>query len=90
METYAIHKSAMVAPRKCRMTMDLVRGKKATVAIDVGDDTILSDSYPMNKTDITKSWTTSGVKTLKVKVNGVTKYEQTVDFNKGDQTVTVK
>ena len=64
--------------------------EKATVVIDVGDDTILSDSYPINKTDITKSWTTSGVKTMKVKVNGVTKYEQTVDFNKGDQTVTVK
>ena len=29
METFAMHKSAMVAPRKCRMTMDLVRGKKA-------------------------------------------------------------
>ena len=27
METYAIHKSAMVAPRKARMTMDLIRGK---------------------------------------------------------------
>ena len=64
--------------------------EKATVVIDVGDDTILSDSYPMNKTDIIKSWTTSGVKTMKVKVNGVTKYEQTVDFNKGDQTVNVK
>ena len=64
--------------------------EKATVVIDVGDDTILSDSYPINKTDITKSWITSGVKTMKVKVNGVTKYEQTVDFNKGDQTVTVK
>ena len=64
--------------------------EKATVVIEVGDDTILSDSYPMNKTDITKSWTTAGVKILKVKVNGVTKYEQTVDFNKGDQTVTVK
>ena len=64
--------------------------EKATVVIDVGDDTILSDSYPINKTDITKSWTTSGVKTMKVKVNGVTKYEQTVDFNRGDQTVTVK
>lgn len=64
--------------------------EKATVVIEVGDDTILSDSYSMNKTDITKSWTTSGVKTLKVKVNGVTKYEQTIDFNKGDQTVTVK
>ena len=64
--------------------------EKATVVIDVGDDTILSDSYPMNKTDITKSWTTSGVKTMKVKVNGVTKYEETVDFNRGDQTITVK
>ena len=64
--------------------------EKATVVLEVGEDTILSDSYPMNKTDITKSWTTSGVKILKVKVNGVTKYEQTVDFNKGDQTVTVK
>ena len=64
--------------------------EKATVVIEVGEDTILSDSYPMNKTDISKSWTTSGVKILKVKVNGVTKYEQTVDFNKGDQTVPVK
>ena len=64
--------------------------EKATVAIEVGDDTILSDSYAMTKTDISKSWTTSGVKTLKIKVNGVTKYEQTIDFNKGDQTVTVK
>ena len=27
METYAIHKSAMVAPRKARMTLDLIRGK---------------------------------------------------------------
>ena len=29
METFAIHKSAMVAPRKARMTLDLIRGKKA-------------------------------------------------------------
>ena len=64
--------------------------EKATVVIEVGDDTILSDSYSADRTDITKSWTTAGVKILKVKVNGVTKYEQTVDFNKGDQSVTVK
>ena len=63
--------------------------EKATVVIEIGDDTILSDSYLMTKTDISKTWTTSGVKELKVKVNGVTKYTQTVDFNKGDQTVTV-
>ena len=27
METFAIHKSAMIAPRKARMTLDLIRGK---------------------------------------------------------------
>ena len=27
METYAIHKGAMIAPRKARMTLDLIRGK---------------------------------------------------------------
>lgn len=32
METYAIHKGAMIAPRKARMTLDLVRGKSLTEA----------------------------------------------------------
>lgn len=32
METYAIHKGAMIAPRKARMTMDLVRGKDVQTA----------------------------------------------------------
>lgn len=32
METYAIHKGAIVAPRKARMTIDLIRGKKVSVA----------------------------------------------------------
>lgn len=32
MEAYAIHKTAMIAPRKARMTMDLVRGKHVNVA----------------------------------------------------------
>lgn len=32
METYAIHKGAMIAPRKARMTLDLIRGKKVTEA----------------------------------------------------------
>lgn len=35
METYAIHKNAMIAPRKARMTLDLIRGKKATVAVSI-------------------------------------------------------
>ncbi len=61
----------------------------ATVAIKVGDDTILNDVYKLNKTDITKTWTTSGVKELKILVDGVTKFTQTVDFNKGNQVVNV-
>ncbi len=32
METYAIHKGAMIAPRKARMTMDLIRGKDVQTA----------------------------------------------------------
>ena len=39
METYAIHKNAMVAPRKARMTMDLIRGKKATTAVGILNNT---------------------------------------------------
>ncbi len=32
MESYAIHKSAMIAPRKARMTLDLIRGKDVLTA----------------------------------------------------------
>lgn len=32
MEAYAIHKSAMIAPRKVRMTLDLIRGKDVQTA----------------------------------------------------------
>ncbi len=64
--------------------------EKATVVIEVGEDTILRESYLMTRTDITKSFTTSGVKELKVKINDVTKYTQTIDFNKGDQTINVE
>ncbi len=66
-----------------------VEVEKATVVIEVGDDIILSESYPLTKTDITKSWTASGVSDLKVKVNGVTEFTQRVDFNKGNQVVNV-
>ncbi len=63
--------------------------EKATVVIEVGEDIILSNSYNMTKTDISQTWTASGVKEVKVKVNGVTKFTQTVDFKKGDQTINV-
>ena len=39
MESYAIHKSAMIAPRKARMTLDLIRGKKVSVAEGILDNT---------------------------------------------------
>ncbi len=32
MESYAIHKSAMIAPRKARMTLDLIRVKDVATA----------------------------------------------------------
>jgi len=32
METFAIHKGAMIAPRKARMTLDLIRGKDVATA----------------------------------------------------------
>ena len=39
MEAYAIHKSAMIAPRKARMTMDLIRGKDIATARNILDNT---------------------------------------------------
>ena len=39
MEAYAIHKSAMIAPRKARMTMDLVRGKDVATARNILENT---------------------------------------------------
>ena len=35
MEAYAIHKGAMIAPRKARMTMDLIRGKDVSEALSI-------------------------------------------------------
>ena len=32
METYSIHKGAQIAPRKARMTLDLIRGKSLSQA----------------------------------------------------------
>ena len=39
MKTYAIHKSAMIAPRKARMTLDLIRGKDVATAEAILDTT---------------------------------------------------
>ena len=39
MEAYAIHKSAIIAPQKARMTMDLIRGKNVITAEAILDNT---------------------------------------------------
>jgi len=48
-ETYAIHKSAMVAPRKARMTMDLIRGKDVQMARAILDTTNTKSSRLISK-----------------------------------------
>lgn len=35
MESYAIHKGALIAPRKARMTLDLIRGKSVSNARNI-------------------------------------------------------
>ena len=39
MEAYAIHKGAMIAPRKARMTLDLVRGKDVATSEGILENT---------------------------------------------------
>jgi large subunit ribosomal protein L22 len=39
METFAIHKGAMIKPRLARMTMDLIRGKSVKVARNILETT---------------------------------------------------
>ena len=39
METYAIHKTAMIKPRLARMTMDLIRGKSVNDARGILENT---------------------------------------------------
>ena len=56
----------------------------------VGDDTIYSATKSFNETNISASYTGTGVKTVKVKVDGVIKSSnQSVDFNKGDTTISI-
>ena len=49
METYSIHKGALIAPRKARMTLDLIRGKKATTALDILNNTNTKSSRLIKK-----------------------------------------
>ena len=49
METYAIHKNAMVAPRKARMTIDLIRGKRVNEAVAILKNTNTKSSRLIDK-----------------------------------------
>lgn len=64
--------------------------KSVKVVIKVGDDNIYSETKKLTTTDITASYTTSGVKEVKVYVDDVVKYNKSVDFSSGDQTITVE
>ena len=53
-----------------------------------GDDVILSENRSFEETGVSASYTGSGVKSIKVKVDGVTKSSgKKVDFNQGDQYI---
>jgi serine/threonine-protein kinase len=60
---------------------------KVKLTIKVGEDTIYDqDQYP-TATGISQSFSTTGVKEVKILVDGVVKKNETVDFSKGDATV---
>lgn len=64
--------------------------KSAKVVIKVGEDNIYSETKKLNTTDISASYTASGVKDVKVYVDDVVKFNKSVDFSQGDQTITVE
>ena len=65
METYAIHKNAMIAPRKARMTLDLIRGKSVKDARDILNNTNTKSSKLILK--VLNSATANAVNNLNLK-----------------------
>lgn len=49
METYSIHKGAQIAPRKARMTLDLIRGKSVAEAESILETTNTKASRLISK-----------------------------------------
>ena len=64
--------------------------KSAKVVIKVGEDIIYSETKKLNTTDISTTYSATGVKDVKVYVDDVVKYNKSVDFSKGNQTITVE
>lgn len=65
MEAYAIHKMAIVAPRKARMTLDLVRGKSVEDARAILNNTNTKSSRLILK--VLNSATANAVNNLSLK-----------------------
>ena len=64
--------------------------KSSKVVIKVGEDTIYSDTQKLTTTNISASYSATGVKDVKVYVDDVVKFNRSVDFAAGDQTITVE
>ena len=60
---------------------------KVKLTIKVGEDVIYDQEQYQSATGITQTFSTTGVKEVKILVNGVVKKNETVDFSKGDATV---
>lgn len=65
MEAYAIHKMAIVAPRKARMTLDLIRGKSVKDARAILNNTNTKSSKLILK--VLNSATANAVNNLNLK-----------------------
>lgn len=72
------------------VTSETVKPDKVKLTIKVGDDTIYDQEQLPTETNISQTFSTTGVKEVKVLVDGVTKKTETVDFSKGDATVTAQ
>lgn len=65
METYAIHKGALIPPRKARMTLDLIRGKSVKDARAILNNTNTKSSRLILK--VLNSATANAVNNLNLK-----------------------
>ncbi|MFG6318814.1 MAG: Stk1 family PASTA domain-containing Ser/Thr kinase [Clostridia bacterium] len=72
------------------VSTETVKPDKVKLTIKVGDDTIYDQEQLPTETNITQTFSTTGVKEVKVLVDGVTKKTETVDFSKGDATVSAQ
>jgi serine/threonine-protein kinase len=61
----------------------------ASVIIKIDEDVIFSKDVSLSETSLKKTWTTTGRKRVRVIIDGVTEYDNPIDFNKGDQTINI-